>query len=211
MSDAFDRWMEWRHKPTGDKRSIPAELYAAVMSLPHADRSDRQRVNEAVRHHDEARREGRTVWLYLDDYQDGRTRTIGEPGWIKVFASADTADRWFKENDPEGVAWEYEVDGGPAEDRSGSTRRTRTPETFPLKIRGAAIYKSKAPDSVMSFGDGPPALAPALPSRFRRPRFSWIDYYVCRTFSYFGRRNWSPLISSFELRGLQLVPSGPET
>jgi hypothetical protein len=63
----------------------------------------------------------------------------------------------------------------------------------------------------MSFGDGPPALAPALPSRFRRPRFSWIDYYVCRTFSYFGRRNWSPLISSFELRGLQLVPSGPET
>jgi hypothetical protein len=31
-----------------------------------------------------------------------------------VFASADTADRWFKENDPEGVAWEYEVEGGPA-------------------------------------------------------------------------------------------------
>ncbi|WP_256468871.1 hypothetical protein [Bradyrhizobium sp. 76] len=41
MSDAFDQWMEWRHKPTGDKRSIPAELYAAVMSLPDADRSDR--------------------------------------------------------------------------------------------------------------------------------------------------------------------------
>jgi hypothetical protein len=32
-----------------------------------------------------------------------------------VFASADVADRWFKENDPEGVAWEYEVEGGPAE------------------------------------------------------------------------------------------------
>lgn len=104
MSDAFNQWMEWRHKPSADRRGIPAELYAAVMSLPKADRSDRQTVNEAVRHHDEARREGRTVWLHLDEYQDGRTHTIGEPGWIKVFASADAADRWFKENDPEGVA-----------------------------------------------------------------------------------------------------------
>lgn len=33
---------------------------------------------------------------------------------MKVFASADAADRWFKENDPEGVAWEYEVDDGRA-------------------------------------------------------------------------------------------------
>jgi hypothetical protein len=28
---------------------------------------------------------------------------------IKVFASPDLADEWFKENDPEGVAFEYEV------------------------------------------------------------------------------------------------------
>ncbi|MBW5440795.1 hypothetical protein FXB41_40475 [Bradyrhizobium canariense] len=111
MSDAFDRWLEWRHKPPGDRRSIPAELYAAVMSLPEADRSDRQRVNEVVRSHDEARREGRTVWLYLD-YHDGAPRTMEDPGWVKVFASAEVAERWFKENDPEGVAWEYEVEGG---------------------------------------------------------------------------------------------------
>jgi len=115
MSDAFDQWVEWRHKPPGDRRSIPAELYAAVMSLPETDRSDRPRVNEAVRNHDKARREGRTVWLYLDDYQNGILRTIGEAGWIRLFASADAADRWFKKNDPEGVAWEYEVDGRPAE------------------------------------------------------------------------------------------------
>jgi hypothetical protein len=84
------------------------------MSLPEADHSDRQRVNEAVRHHDEARREGRTVWLYLDDYQDGRVRMIGEPGWVKVFASAEDAGRWLEANDSEGVAWEYEVEGGQA-------------------------------------------------------------------------------------------------
>jgi hypothetical protein len=45
MSDAFDQWMEWRYKSLGDRRSIPAELYAAVTSLPETDRSDRQRVN----------------------------------------------------------------------------------------------------------------------------------------------------------------------
>ncbi|WP_156795505.1 hypothetical protein [Bradyrhizobium icense] len=27
----------------------------------------------------------------------------------KVFASQDVAEAWFKENDPEGVAFEYEV------------------------------------------------------------------------------------------------------
>ncbi|MGY3653206.1 hypothetical protein ACVWW2_008497 [Bradyrhizobium sp. LM4.3] len=36
MSDAFDQWVEWRYKPPGDRRSIPAELYAAVTSLPES-------------------------------------------------------------------------------------------------------------------------------------------------------------------------------
>ena len=29
---------------------------------------------------------------------------------LKVFASADAAQKWFDENDPEGVAFEYEVE-----------------------------------------------------------------------------------------------------
>ncbi|MCK1480600.1 type II toxin-antitoxin system VapC family toxin [Bradyrhizobium sp. 197] len=115
MSDAFDQWVEWRYKLPGDRRSIPAELYAAVSSLPEADRSDRQRVNEAVRSHDTARREGRTAWLYLDDYENGESRTMGDPEWVKVFASGGAADAWLQDNDPEGVAWEYEVEGGPVE------------------------------------------------------------------------------------------------
>jgi hypothetical protein len=28
---------------------------------------------------------------------------------LKVFASEDIAETWFEENDPEGVAFEYEV------------------------------------------------------------------------------------------------------
>lgn len=115
MSDAFDQWVEWCYKPAGDRRSIPAELYAAVTSLPEADQSDRHRVNEAVRSHDRARREGRTVWIYLDDYENGESRTVGDPEWMKVFASGGAADAWLQDNDAEGVAWEYEVEGGPTD------------------------------------------------------------------------------------------------
>jgi hypothetical protein len=85
------------------------------MSLPELDRSDRHKVNEAVRRRIEARREGRAVWLYLNDNENGKSRTLGDPDWIKVFASADVADRWLAQHDPEGVAWEHEVAGGPAE------------------------------------------------------------------------------------------------
>jgi hypothetical protein len=72
-------------------------------------------VNEAVCSDDTARREGRTVWLYLDDYENGKLRTMGDPEWMKVFASEAAADASLQDNDPEGVAWEYEVEGGPAE------------------------------------------------------------------------------------------------
>jgi len=39
-------------------------------------------------------------------------RKVGDPEWVKVFASEDAADRWFDQHDPEGVAWEYESEGG---------------------------------------------------------------------------------------------------
>jgi hypothetical protein len=31
------------------------------------------------------------------------------PDHLKVFANADAAETWLEENDPEGVAFEYEV------------------------------------------------------------------------------------------------------
>jgi hypothetical protein len=36
-------------------------------------------------------------------------RTSGNPDHLKVFASPDAADAWLAENDPEGVAFEYDV------------------------------------------------------------------------------------------------------
>ena len=37
------------------------------------------------------------------------SKQVGDPEQIKVFATADAAATWFEENDPEGVAFEYEV------------------------------------------------------------------------------------------------------
>jgi hypothetical protein len=33
----------------------------------------------------------------------------GDPDHIKVIANVDAAEKWFEDNDPEGVAFEYEV------------------------------------------------------------------------------------------------------
>jgi hypothetical protein len=45
-----------------------------------------------------------TVFVYVNT-----ARQVGDVEHIKVFASVDAAERWFEENDPEGVAFEYEV------------------------------------------------------------------------------------------------------
>ena len=34
---------------------------------------------------------------------------LGRVGHLRVFATAEFADEWFKENDPEGAAFGYEV------------------------------------------------------------------------------------------------------
>ena len=38
----------------------------------------------------------------------------GDVDHIKVFSTVDAAETWFEENDPEGVAFEYDVIGPPA-------------------------------------------------------------------------------------------------
>jgi hypothetical protein len=45
-----------------------------------------------------------TVLIYVDT-----SKQVGDPDHLKVFADADAAEAWFEENDPEGVAFEYEV------------------------------------------------------------------------------------------------------
>jgi hypothetical protein len=45
-----------------------------------------------------------TVFAYVNT-----SKQVGDAEHIKVFASIDAAEKWFAENDPEGVAFEYEV------------------------------------------------------------------------------------------------------
>ena len=45
-----------------------------------------------------------TVLIYVNT-----SKQVADPDHIKVFAIADAAEKWFEENDPEGVAFEYEV------------------------------------------------------------------------------------------------------
>jgi hypothetical protein len=45
-----------------------------------------------------------TVLIYVDT-----SKQVGDADHLKVFANADAAETWFEENDPEGVAFEYEV------------------------------------------------------------------------------------------------------
>lgn len=113
MADTFDRWIEWANNPPDQRPGLPSDVHASVMSLDKEDRTDRQKVNAAVEHRAELRRTGRTAWIYLNDFDRGTQRSIGDPEWVKMFASAEAADRWFDTHDPEGVAWEYEIEGGP--------------------------------------------------------------------------------------------------
>lgn len=114
MMDPFDQFWDWREKPPGSRLAIPSELYSAVVSLPETERLSREAVNAAVEHWTELRRSGRTVWTYLNDYDNSNLPRIGEPGWIKLFGSGDAADRWFEAHDPEGVAWGVRDRGRPA-------------------------------------------------------------------------------------------------
>ena len=45
-----------------------------------------------------------TVWVYVDT-----RKQVGDKDHPKVFADQEVAEAWFKENDPEGVAFEYDV------------------------------------------------------------------------------------------------------
>lgn len=55
-----------------------------------------------------------TVWIYVDTGKE-----VGDKGHLKVFADERAAEEWFAKNDPEGVAFEYEVIGPAPQPNAG--------------------------------------------------------------------------------------------
>jgi hypothetical protein len=61
-----------------------------------------------------------TVWIYVDT-----SKEVGDRDHLKVFATPDAADEWFKENDPEGVAIGYEVLAQLAQNRGSALSKSK--------------------------------------------------------------------------------------
>jgi hypothetical protein len=55
-------------------------------------------------HWGQAQAEERPTTVYVNT-----SKRVGDVDHLKVFANADAAETWFEQNDPEGVAFEYEV------------------------------------------------------------------------------------------------------
>jgi hypothetical protein len=45
-----------------------------------------------------------TVFVYVNT-----SKQVGDVEHVKVFVNVDAAEKWFEENDPEGVAFKYPV------------------------------------------------------------------------------------------------------
>ena len=48
----------------------------------------------------------KVVWIYIDT-----SKQVADHDHLRVFASLEAAESWLMDNDPEGVAFEYEVEG----------------------------------------------------------------------------------------------------
>jgi len=55
-----------------------------------------------------------TVFVYVNT-----SKQVGGAEHVRVFANADAAEAWFAENDPEGVAFEYDVISPPIGTNTG--------------------------------------------------------------------------------------------
>jgi hypothetical protein len=76
---------------------VPEDLVVGLMET--AERDFRRGLAQEL-----VAAEKATVLIYVD-----ASKEVGDVDHLKVFANDDAAERWFVENDQEGVAFEYEI------------------------------------------------------------------------------------------------------
>ena len=94
-----------------------------------------------------------TVWIYVNT-----SKQVGDPDHLKVFANVDAAETWFEENDPEGVAFEYDH-----EKRARRVAQARSRLDHPVRPDNAVIHSG-------AYGNGLNAVRATYCRASRSPR-----------------------------------------
>lgn len=68
------------------------------------------------------------VWIYTD-----KSKFVGDPEQLRVFATFEGAEAWFEQNAPEGVAFEYEIAVTPRYNRTLAPSSARKVEANLVK------------------------------------------------------------------------------
>jgi hypothetical protein len=92
-----------------------------------------------------------TVFVYVNT-----SKQVGGAEHIKVFANADAAETWFEENDPEGVAFEYDH-----EKRAHRVAQARSRLDHPVRPDNAVIHSG-------AYGNGLTLSVPLIAKQHRQ-------------------------------------------
>ena len=90
-----------------------------------------------------------TVWIYVDT-----RKVVGDKDHLKVFATIEAAEAWFAENDPKGVAFEYDVicmaaAGGALTGKQGATRAAA------IAAKDESVGEDFSPQRIVAAKDEP--------------------------------------------------------
>ena len=90
----------------GTGAADPAEDHPSAVKLDPDAENEVPNVNELIS--SAAEYDAQSPEGSLQDYL-AQVSLVSDADHLKVFANADAAETWFEDNDPEGVAFEYEV------------------------------------------------------------------------------------------------------
>ncbi len=79
----------------------------------------------------------KTVLIYVNT-----SKEVGDVDYLKVFANEEAMEKWFQENDPESVAFQYERQGWLGHHDQRGTARARSLTASFIRLRETAFRRS---------------------------------------------------------------------